>query len=816
MPEDEESEAVVKLVVAEKPSVARAIAACVGANARREGYLEGGGWLVTWCRGHLVDLALPDEYPQWEGEWDEARLPMVPCEWKWRASGEKGAAAQLRAVEPLMRRGDVELVVNACDADREGEGIFRRVYRHAGCAKPVMRFWSTSLTEEAVAKDLAAMRGGSEYDGLGAAAEGRAKADWLVGLNATRAYTCLAGAGVTAGRAQTPVLAMVAQRTREAAAFEPADFFQAVATCENGLVLESERLDAEEAADRAAAALRAAGAVEVVRAEYKDAKAKAPALFDLTALQRAASERYGMTAERTLSAMQALYEAKLLTYPRTDSRYITTDDLGEARLALAAVACDGVAGREACEALRASGADLAKLANDGKVSGHGAVMPTPRLTATALAGLGEDERNVCRLVATRLVAAVMPPAVRRKAKVEAVCPADGAVYAASSSEVLEESWLAADDASKRKGDDGRPPIPEGICEGGRLALAGAETRRGKTSPPKPYTDSTLLSAMESCGRRMADAELAAAIDDDTTHSGGLGTPATRAETIEGLVRRGYIRRKGKSLEATQAGLAVVDCVDDSLKSAELTARWELELAAVERGEADLNGFLEGIAGYAAAVVDGARAQVTPERAAALRAALGSGPAPLEGCSCPRCGAQVLLGRKKASCSSNRYERGADGCWTLADGCGWEMWAEVARKRLTERQLSAVVRGETAQVKGLRSKAGKTFAAGVRLKGDGTAGETELVFDQAENLEGCACPGCGGQVRRRGKRAECAGGCGWGIWADAARKQLTDRQLARVLDGETVQVKGLRSKAGKTFSAGVRLKDDASGLELAFG
>ena len=308
-----------RLIVAEKPSVARAIARAVGADREEDGFLEGERDVVTWCRGHLVELSPPDRYPEWAGRWNPDDLPMVPEEWLWEPSEEDGAARQLGIVTSLMGRGDVAELVNACDADREGEGIFRRVLSHAGCPKPALRFWSTALTPEAVERDLAAMRPLSDYDGLADAAEGRAKADWLVGLNATRAYASLYGAQLTAGRVQTAVLSLVVERTRAARSFEAVPFWLVEADL-GGFAAESGRFGSREEAEAAAEKVRAAGTAAVEAAERREERPKAPPPYDLTALQRDAAKRCGLTADETLKALQSLYERGLVTYPRTESR----------------------------------------------------------------------------------------------------------------------------------------------------------------------------------------------------------------------------------------------------------------------------------------------------------------------------------------------------------------------------------------------------------------------------------------------------------------------------------------------------------------
>ena len=334
-----------KLIIAEKPSVGRAIAEAVGATMKREGYLEGGGFIVSWCRGHLVDLCPPDAYGEWAGRWDSDKLPMIPSAWKWEVTD--GSKGQFEVLAALLRRDDVDEVVNACDADREGEGIFRRVAMQARCSKPVFRLWSTSLVPDQIRKDLAAAKPSSAYDGLAAAAEGRAKADWLVGMNASRAYSVLYGRA-SVGRVQTPTLSLIAERTRQIAAFKSKPFFQTVLDL-GGFEVFGPRLESEEAA--AAAAEKALGAsARVASVERKRERNAAPRLYDLTGLQRDASTRAGLSADETLAALQGLYEAKLATYPRTESKFIGSADAPLAEKAISLVSDAGVVGEEAAAA----------------------------------------------------------------------------------------------------------------------------------------------------------------------------------------------------------------------------------------------------------------------------------------------------------------------------------------------------------------------------------------------------------------------------------------------------------------------------------
>ena len=708
------------LIIAEKSSVARGIAEAVGARERKDGFIAGNGYLLSWCHGHLVGLDLPREYPEFArvGMGD---LPMVPTEWRWHVS--EAGKDQFKVLKKLMASPDVECIVNACDADREGEDIFRRVYEFIGCSKPVKRFWSTSLVPEQVREDLAAAKPQSAYDGLADSARGRAKADWLVGMNASTALNALYRAGLSCGRVQTPTLALIVERTRESRAFEPKPFYQARIAA-HGMSLLGEKLsDKDKASSRAEKARDAAATVTSV--EHKREKGKAPKLYDLTSLQRDASDLAGLTAEQTLNSLQALYEAKLMTYPRTESRYVMESDLPEVEAVLSKLVREGLPGKASVAALNAVKPETGKVADDSKVHGHGAVLPTRLVTAEGVGALPDDQRTVALLVCARLVEAVMPDAVKLKSKVAAEC--NGDVYEASSTEIVEASWLAVYDELKnlvkQKSDDkdptASPAVPADVAQGATYQVEEADVKEGKTTPPKPYTDSTLLAAMEHAGRTIDDAELKAAIDDDTMHSAGLGTPATRASVIERLLKRGYIVRKGKSLLSTERGEALVDVACPSLKTPLLTAQWELELSRVERGEVALSDFLYGIEQYTRDVVDEARRDYDPGKAMAV-----SGRKVL--CACPDCGASVVLSRTGGQwqCSASKWDAEQD--FKLVAGDGFKLNVKQFGKKLTENQARGIACGKPTAVKGLKKKDGSTFDAKLVLGPKPYTGWVELA------------------------------------------------------------------------------------------
>lgn len=740
------------LYVAEKKDMATKIADALGPHSRQGDALVGQDFACIWCRGHLVAQAMPEDYAgeDW-GEWKVEGLPMVPTKWEYKP--EKGSESLLENAVRWMADPRVDLVVNACDADREGEGIFRRVAAWAGCTKHMLRFWSTATTPEAMRRDLASMKPLDRYDDLADAADGRAKADWIIGLSATKAYTSLYRARFRCGRVMSAVLAMVVERTRSARGFSSVPFWTVEAHFEvgGGFSASTERYDKRPPCEADLARVRAAGSALVRKAEYKKAPAKAPALYDLTALQRDASRVCGLTADETLNALESLYLDGLATYPRTDSRHITSADASRAAgwIANAAAAFEDACGP--C-GWSAGSADCMRMANDEKVAGHGAVCPT-ELSAGKLAQLSGAKRAVMLLVLARFLAASMPPAAKRRASLE--LDAGGVALSASSTSVVEASWIAVDEAARRElsrdaGDEKADrPLPEGLETGMTLPIASAEAREGKTRPPKLYTDDTLLAAMAQAGKAISDAELRRAIDDDSSHSGGLGTPATRADMIEKLLKLGYIERTKKALASTARGEAISDATDDTLTTPELTARWEKELSDVEHGLEPLSEFMGHIESYAVEVVEGAKASFDPSRRAAIVGVSAVG-------ACPRCGKPVVdrgPKSKKFDCSSNKGHKDPDtGEWVVEAGCGFSMWKTCYGKKVTAKQAASLLAGKSVAIKGCTSKAGKRFDVTAKLKPDGSYETEFLDTPKKGGKTGGKIPGAGrGGMGRAGGR-----------------------------------------------------------------
>ena len=557
------------LIIGEKPNVSRAISAVVGASSAHKGYTEGNGYIVSWCIGHLVGLKYPNDYGNgWNQKWSFSQLPMIPDKWQFQVTDS--TKAQYNLLKSLMNRDDISEIICATDADREGECIFRYVYNMARCRKPVKRLWVSSLEESAIRKALTSMKPMSAYDNLFNAGYARARADWLVGMNGSRLFSVRYGGKLNIGRVQTPTLAMIVQRDAEINGFIKQKYYTADLNC-GEFILSSARIDDENAADSLVSACDGNSVtISSVKREVKTDKA--PKLYDLTTLQREANKAYGYTAQQTLDYTQSLYEGKLVTYPRTDSQYLS-DDMAQTALDVAKL-CDTYFGFGISHT-----PDITKVINNSKVSGHHAIIPTSGIATADLSSLPSGEKNVLTLIATKLICATAPAHKYEAVKLTGICK--GTEFTATGRTVLEMGWKAyAKQSDKKNEEKSLPAVSEG-----QTFTAAASKGEHFTSPPKPYTEDTLLSAMERAGNEDYD---------EDTEKKGLGTPATRAATIEALVKNGYVERVGKQLRATNKGEELVTVVPDEVKSPKLTAQWETRLQQVEHGDYSEVSFMQDI------------------------------------------------------------------------------------------------------------------------------------------------------------------------------------------------------------------------------
>ena len=678
-----------RLVIAEKPSVARQLSAVLGANQRQTGYLEGAGWLVSWCLGHLAELADAAAYDPDYAKWRLEDLPILPEHWRFTIARDK--REQFDALRTLLRREDVTEVVNACDAGREGELIFRTVYALAGCSKPISRLWISSMEDTAIREGFAHLRPGREYDGLYQAALCRSKADWLVGINATRLFSLLYGCTLNIGRVVSPTLALVVQREAEIAAFQPEPFYTVELDC-GGLTLSGDRRASRKEAQEAAARCQGSAAV-VQSVERREKAEKPPALYDLTTLQREANRTLGYTAQQTLDYLQALYDKKLSTYPRTDSRYLTDDmEAGVPALVEAAV--------HICVADMPETVLAGQVCDSTRVSDHHAVVPTASAGKVDLEALPIGEREILRLVSLGLLRAVCPPCRSAETCITAMCGGD--LYTAKWKEVLSPGWrVYAQTEDTEAGAE-----PEDLAEGQSLPVAASQVKAGRTTPPRHYTEDTLLSAMETAGKEDMPEE---------SERRGIGTPATRAATLEKLVSAGFVQRKKAkkivSLLPTPLGTALITVLPEQLQSPALTAEWEHRLKEVERGTLAPGDFMDEIAAMLRELVGTARpveggAVLFPSTREAV------------GC-CPRCGGTVTEGRQGFFCEDR--------------ACGFAIWKnskwwENKKKTPTKSIVAALLKDGRAQVSDLWSeKTGKTYDAVVTFSDDGTRASFRLEF-----------------------------------------------------------------------------------------
>jgi DNA topoisomerase-3 len=687
--------------------VAKSIAAVVGAKKRNDGYFESEGYLVSWCYGHLVELAMPAAYGEQYRKWSRETLPILPDEWKYAASKDK--KAQLGVLRGLMGRADVDTVVNACDSGREGELIFRLAYGQCGCGKPVKRLWISSMEEAAIRAGFADLKDGAGYDSLYHSALCRAQADYLVGINATRIFSILYGATLNVGRVITPTLALLVRREEAVAAFVKKPYYIPQIDC-GGFTAQAERTEDKAGADKAAQ--EADGKTATVAKVEKQEKSEAPPrLYDLTGLQRDANRLLGFTAQQTLDYLQALYEKRLATYPRTDSKYLT-EDMAESTGSLIGALAVAVPFAKGIEGFVP---DLSRIIDSSKVGDHHAVIPTMEAAGADLAALPSGERGVLNLIIARLLAATAEKYVYETLTASLSC--GGVDFAAKGKTVVREGWKKIDAACRAmvkeatkedSGEDGNAALPE-MAEGGTFGPVAASVREGFTSPPKHYTEDTLLSAMETAG--------AEDIPDEAERK-GLGTPATRAGIIEKLIKTGFAERDKKRILPADKGKNLIAVLPDSLTSPLLTAEWETRLLDVERGNMEADAFMAGIGGFVKSLVEENDA---PDPAfASLFAGERAGQGEAVGI-CPRCGAEVIERGKGFFCSSR--------------ACKFALWKDsrfwsAKGKKLDKKTSAALLTEGRVFFSDLKSgKTGKTYAATIVLADDGERVNYIMQFEE---------------------------------------------------------------------------------------
>ena len=569
-----------RLVVSEKPSVAMAYAKVLGATNRKDGYMEGNGYLVSWCVGHLVELAPPNAYGGQYVKWSIADLPILPQKWQYLVSAS--TKKQFGVLQKLMHRPDVDSIVCATDAGREGELIFRLVYQQAQCKKPFSRLWLSSMEENAIREGVAHLKPSTEYDALYNAALCRERADWLVGINASRLFSCLYGQPLAVGRVMTPVLAMTVVREAAIAAFVPEKFYTVDLELTSGCTASSKRFAQKADAELLLSKCRKEGRVTVQKMERKEKSESPPALYDLTTLQRDANRLLGFTAQQTLDYAQSLYEKRLITYPRTDSRFLT-DDMAASLPGLVTDTGKAFAVEEPVPI------HVQQVINGSKVTDHHALLPTKSMANADLAALPAGERNVLRLIAARLLCAVGEPHRYAETTLTTICA--GEEFSAKGKVMLSEGWKAMEQKmlGELLGKQKEAAVLPDVQEQSQCSIAGAELKEGQTSAPKHFTEDLLLHSMETAS---ADSM------PEGVERQGIGTPATRAATIEKLVQKGFLERKGtkktKVLLPTDKGKALITVMPEEIQSPEMTADWETKLLQIERSEMEPETFMTEI------------------------------------------------------------------------------------------------------------------------------------------------------------------------------------------------------------------------------
>lgn len=668
-----------QLVIAEKPSVANSIADVLGANERKDGYREGGGYLVSWCVGHLVELAQPEAYREEWKKWSYESLPMIPDEWQYQVKSD--TKKQFDIVKKLMNDANVSEVVCATDAGREGELIFRLAYKMAGCSKPILRLWISSMEESAIKEGFENLKPGTEYDHLYQSALARQQADWLVGMNGTRLFTVLyINKVLKVGRVQTPTLAMLVDREVEIMNFKKTPYYT-LALNTDGLTAVSEKFETMEAANQAKEACT--GTAEIVSVKREDKSVNPPKLYDLTSLQRDANKLFGFTAKQTLEYTQNLYEKKLVTYPRTDSQFLSDDMADTAENVIAAIKENMALTTPFEENISP---DVRIVLNSKKVTDHHAIIPTVQVAKGM--DVTEAEKKVLNLIAARLLEAT--GAKHEYVSETVILSCNNIEFKCNSKVVKNNGWKLYEDALKtlfaikKSGDDADGECTEvlsgvSVSEGQSLPVKEIVVKEQFTKAPAHYTEATLLTAMEKAG--------AADMDDDVERK-GLGTPATRAYIIEKLVKDGFVKREKKQMIPTEDGMKLITVLPDSVKSPQLTADWENALVQVSKGSYPMEKFMNGIEQMVTDLVakyEGIGASEIDNPFSSGQESLGT---------CPKCKAAVVKGKYGPYCSGK---------------CGM-VFGRAMGAALTEKDIKSLLDGKKILVKNLRAKSGKTFDA----------------------------------------------------------------------------------------------------------
>ena len=741
-----------KLIIAEKKSVGETIAKVLGAKNKNNGYIEGNDYIISWCKGHLVGLALPDSYgEQYENFWTFDNLPIIPQEWKFETDSSK--VKQLKILKDLVYNNSVDEIICATDAGREGECIFRYVYNYIGCRKPVKRLWISSMEDSAIREGMNKLQPDSNFDNLFAAGLCRAKADWLVGINGSRLFSNRYKAVLNIGRVQTPVLAMVVKRDYDIAHFVKQKFYNVSLNCGDFSVT-SERFD--DVGKALEVSKKCGGKTATVTDVEKEIKTvNPPKLYDLTTLQREANRQYGYTAKQTSDYMQTLWEMQIITYPRTDSQYLTKD-MEQTALDMIQTVQQVIPEFN----LGITNPNVKICLNDKKVKDHTAIIPTAKIANADLTALPVGEKNILFLIAAKLLIATSEPYKYEAVKI--TVDSEGYDFYANGKTVISNGFRDVEShiKSKLKGDsendetsEKETKLPE-VIKGQTFEHASSTITSGYTSSPKAFTEDTLLKAMETAGNTDYD-------EDSDVEKKGLGTPATRADIIEFLEKRGYIARDKKKIIASEKGINLIEVVPNEVKSPKLTADWEMYLQNIEKGQASPDSFMNKIEIIVRNLTQTYAEVVECDTFA--KTSLGK---------CPRCGKNILEGKQNYYCES-----GKEG------GCGFNVWKKpkypnttVSAKQMTELLTLGMTRLKAV------SKSGNDFTANFALEDTGKYINLVLVTSESTALG--KCPKCGGDVINSQYGFHCKNKCGMNL-AKVYGKVLTEFQLKNLLDGKQI-------------------------------
>lgn len=751
-----------KLLITEKPSVAMDIARIVGGFIRHDGYLESDNMIISWAVGHLAGLAMPEKYDPVLEKWNIAHLPIIPKD--FILEPKSATRKQLKILKDLINRKDVTSLINACDAGREGELIFRYIIEYLSCQKPHERLWLSETTDSSVRNAMNNLRPGSSMDNLAHSAKARSQADWLVGINATRGYTVQHSNRITVGRVQTPTLALLVQRQEDINRFVPIPYCEVHAeflSGSNKYIGQYYRMIDDKAVTRIntkdeaqTIASKVAGQSSVItEVSTQLITQPPPQLYNLNELQKDANKKYGYTATETLEAAQKLYEEKLVTYPRTDSRYLTEDMAQTLPGRL-----KSLQGTDLDHLLTDATADIVsnkRFVDNSKVTDHTAIIITDQ--ALNNVSLSDKEAKIYWLIAKRTLSIFFPPARYNKTKITTT--AAGETFLTNAREVMDIGWRVV--LSTEPDEDNELPALS-LTEEDTAAVTGAEVKELQTKPPRPHTESDILTQMEKYN---------------------LGTPATRAGIIEKIISVGYAQRSKKNLIPTDKGMTVIrNIVSPALANVDMTAEWEQKLESIATGNYSAEKFLGEIKTFVAATIS----DIKKQEVIVMDKAIGI---------CPICGKPITESPKAYGCSGYK------------EGCKFVVWREIAGKKITPAHVTQLLaNGETELIKDFKSKAGKNFNAKLRF---GEQYKVEFKFDIPEPIG--ACPICNKPIVEGHKGYGCSGykeGCKFVIWKEIAGKKISKQQAIQLIkDGKTPLIKGFKSHAGKEFNACLTIKDN---------